>query len=168
MIIAKHSVVTVNYKLQRDNENGELIEETFGSQPLVFLYGVGGMIPAFETNLEGKQAGDSLAFGIKSEDAYGTHDPTSVVSVPKSIFIVEGKLAEDLLVPGKVIPLQDNQGRPLQGKVVEVKGEEVVLDFNHPMADVDLYFTVQVESVRAATESEIAHGHVHGPGGHNH
>ena len=79
MIIAKHSVVTLNYKLQKGDENGELIEETFGSQPLVFLYGAGGMIPAFEANLEGKKAGDSLAFGIKSDDAYGPYDPHRVV-----------------------------------------------------------------------------------------
>lgn len=168
MVIDKHAVVSLHYKLQEDNEKGELIEETTGGQPLTFLFGVGQMLPSFEENLEGKKEGDTFAFRLESQEAYGPYEPESVVPVPKNIFVVEGKLQEEMLVVGNTIPLQDQTGRQLIGKVMEVKEEEVVLDFNHPMAGVNLYFSGKIESLREATESEIEHGHVHGPGGHEH
>ena len=168
MIIDKHAVVSLHYKLQEDNESGDLIEETTGGKPLVFLFGVGQMLPSFEENLEGKKAGDKFAFRLESQNAYGPYEPESVVPVPKTIFMVDGKLKEELLVVGNTIPLQDQAGRQLVGKVVEVHEEQVILDFNHPMAGVNLYFSGHIESLRAATESEIEHGHVHGPGGHEH
>lgn len=168
MKIEDKTVVTVHYKLQRDNENGDLIEQTHGTQPLVFLYGIGQMIPEFERQLAGKEKGASLAFPINHKEAYGKITPEAIVPIPKSSFMVEGKLAEEFLVVGKTIPMTDQSGRQLTGKVVEVKEEAVVVDFNHPMAGVDLYFSVDVEDVREATASELEHGHAHGPGGHEH
>jgi FKBP-type peptidyl-prolyl cis-trans isomerase SlyD len=168
MIIDKNTVVTVHYKLQRDDAKGDLIEQTHGSQPLVFLYGAGQMIPEFERQLEGKQKGDSLQFGIGHLEAYGPIQDEAVIPMPKTTFVVDGKLAEELLVPGKIIPMADQSGNQLTGTVQEVKENEVIMDFNHPMAGVDLYFSIDVEDVRAATAEEVAHGHVHGPGGHEH
>ena len=168
MTIANNTVVSLHYRLQESDESGELVEETFGSEPLVFLYGAGMMIPEFERQLSGKQAGETLSFGIKSHDAYGEFDPNAVVMLPLETFVIDGQLAEDMLVPGNTIPMSDGNGNRLQGVVQEVTEEGVVLDFNHPMAGQDLFFTVQVESVREATPSEIDHGHVHGPGGQHH
>lgn len=168
MNIAKNAVVSLHYKLQEDNADGDLIEETAGGPPLVFLFGVGQMLPSFEENLEGKKAGDTFAFRLESQNAYGPYEPESVVPVPKNIFEVDGKLQEEILVVGNTIPLQDQSGRQLIGKVVEVQETEVVLDFNHPMAGTNLYFSGKIESLREATPSEIEHGHVHGPGGHEH
>jgi FKBP-type peptidyl-prolyl cis-trans isomerase SlyD len=168
MLIEKNKVVTVHYKLQKDNLEGDLIEQTHGTQPLVFLYGVGQMIPEFERQLAGKQKGDSLAFGIGHTDAYGPYSEEVIVPVPKSSFMVEGKLVEEYLEIGRTIPMTDKSGRQLYGKIMEVKDDAVVVDFNHPMAGVDLFFSVDVEDVRTATASEIAHGHAHGPGGHEH
>jgi FKBP-type peptidyl-prolyl cis-trans isomerase SlyD len=126
------------------------------------------MIPEFERQLEGKQGGEKFSFGIKSADAYGEHDPDAIVSLPKSTFVIDGRLAEEFLVPGKVIPMSDQHGNRLNGTVRDVRGEEVIVDFNHPMAGHDLHFSGNVESVRQATPSEIEHGHVHGPDGHHH
>lgn len=168
MIIAKNTVVSLHYRLQEDDANGEMVEETYGGEPLVFLYGAGQMIPEFERQLEGKSAGENFSFGIKSEDAYGEFDPDAVVMLPLSTFEIDGKIAEDLLVPGRMIPMSDGQGNRLNGIVHEVHNDGVVIDFNHPMAGQDLYFTGVIESVRQATPSEVAHGHVHGPGGHHH
>lgn len=169
MIIDKNKVVTLNYKLQQDDANGELVEETFGGQPLVFLYGAGQMIPEFENQLAGKKAGDDLAFGIKSADAYGEHNPDAIVSVPKAALGIETEAeADEVLQVGRVLPLRDQQGRQFTGVVTAVDAQNVTLDLNHPMAGVDLYFTVKVENVREATPSEIEHGHAHGPGGHSH
>ena len=168
MVIEKNTVVTVHYKLQKDDANGDLIEQTHGSEPLVFLFDVGQMIPKFEEQLAGKQKGDALQFGIGHKDAYGPIQDEAVVPIPISTFMVEGKLEEELLVPGKTIPMSDESGRQLIAQVMEVKENEVIMDFNHPMAGVDLFFSVDVEEVRAATASELEHGHVHGPGGHDH
>jgi FKBP-type peptidyl-prolyl cis-trans isomerase SlyD len=168
MTISKNTVVTLHYKLQEESAAGELIEETFGKDPLVFLYGAGQMIPEFESQLAGKKTGDAFGFNINSEDAYGDYDPQAVVSIPKDTFVVDGKLDTELLQEGKMIPMRDPEGNQLLGTIMEIQDAEVVMDFNHPMAGVDLYFTVSIEDVREATASEIDHGHVHGAGGHQH
>ena len=82
--------------------------------------------------------------------------------------MVNGEIAEELLKIGNIIPMQDENKNPLNGKVVALESETVKLDFNNPMAGIDLYFTGKVEDMRVASESEIAHGHVHGPHGHHH
>lgn len=168
MTIDNNTVVSLHYRLQADNAEGDLVEETFGSEPLTFLYGAGQMIPDFEKNIAGKKAGERAAFGIESANAYGAVNPQAVVPLPKSTFVIDGKLAEDLLEVGKTIPMSDDKGNRMIGKVVEIREEEVLLDFNHPMAGQDLFFTIEVQSVRAATPDELAHGHVHGPGGVQH
>lgn len=168
MVIEKNVVVSLHYRLTEGDVQGELVEETFGSQPLVFLYGAGQMIPEFERQLSGKAVGDNFSFGINSEDAYGEQDPDAIVLLPIETFEYEGKIDEDMLKPGNIIPMSDDQGNRLNGMVREVTPDGVIIDFNHPMAGVNLYFTGTIESLRPATETELAHGHVHGPGGHDH
>ena len=165
MKIDKHKVVTLHYKLQENNAEGDMVEQTFGAEPLVFLYGVGAMIPKFEQELSGKEEGDQFAFGIKSEEAYGEYNPEAIASVPKQAFVVDGKVAEDLMQVGRVIPMRDQEGNQLLGTVMEIGDEQVKMNFNHPMAGVDLYFSGRVENVRDATAEEIEHGHVDGKGG---
>lgn len=168
MVIEKNTVVSLHYRLTENTVLGELVEETFGSEPLVFLYGAGQMIPEFERQLAGLSAGDQFSFGIKSGEAYGEQDPNAIVLLPMSTFEVDGEVDADMLQIGTVIPMSDDQGNRLNGMVREVNDEGVIIDFNHPMAGTDLYFTGTIESLRPATETEIAHGHVHGPGGHHH
>ncbi len=168
MIIDQNTVVSLHYKLQEDDAEGELIEETTGGEPLTFLFGAGQMIPEFEANLEGKSAGEEFAFGIPHTDAYGAYDEDAVAALPLSIFMHEGKVDHEMLQPGRSIPLRDEEGRLLYGTVEEIREDDVIMDFNHPMAGVDLYFTGRIESVRAATPEEIDHGHAHGEGGHHH
>ncbi|MDO8969047.1 MAG: hypothetical protein Q7U74_00060, partial [Saprospiraceae bacterium] len=96
------------------------------------------------------------------------YDDTALVEVPKQIFEHEGSIPDGLLEVGNVLPLQDQEGNRLQGMVAHVGDESVKLDFNHPMAGVDLFFTGHVEGVRDAEPSELEHGHVHGAGGHQH
>lgn len=168
MKIDKHKVVTLHYKLQEKSAEGDLVEETFGGDPLVFLYGAGAMIPKFEEELAGKEEGDNFAFGIESQDAYGEYNPDAIAPVPTEAFVVDGKLAEDLLQVGRVIPMRDQEGNQLLGTVMEVGEQQVKMNFNHPMAGVDLYFSGRIEGVRDATEEEVAHGHVHGKGGVEH
>jgi FKBP-type peptidyl-prolyl cis-trans isomerase SlyD len=72
------------------------------------------------------------------------------------------------LVPGQAVPFQDQNGDLVDGKILEVGEEVVKVDFNHPLAGVNLHFSGTIEGVRAATDEELEHGHVHGPGGHQH
>jgi FKBP-type peptidyl-prolyl cis-trans isomerase SlyD len=165
MEIAKHTVASLTYSLEVD---GELIEKTEQNNPLVFLVGVGSMIPGFERQLLGKQKGDTYKITIEPEEGYGESDPSAIVDLSKDIFKIEGVLQEDMLVEGKVIPMQDQNGNPLQGVIMEVNDDSVKMDFNHRLAGKTLDFTGEILDVRAATTDEISHGHVHGPGGHHH
>lgn len=158
MKIDKNKVVSLHYKLQENNAEGDMVESTFGSDPLVFLYGIGAMIPKFEQELEGKKEGDDFAFGIKSEEAYGEYNPDAIAPVPKQAFVVDGEVNEELLQVGRVIPMRDQEGNQLLGTVMEVGDEQVKMNFNHPMAGVDLYFSGQIEDVRDATSEEIEQG----------
>ena len=168
MNIEDKKVVTVHYTLKEQNSAGELIESTEGKDPLGFIFGVGMMIPEFEKNLKGLKTGDDFAFEIKAKDAYGEYDDTALVEFPKNMFEQDGKIPDGLLEVGNMLPLRDDKGNQFQAMVSWVGLEKVKLDFNHPMAGVDLHFTGTVESVRDAAPEELEHGHVHGPGGIEH
>lgn len=167
-MVHNNKVVTLTYELHEKDANGGLIEKVSADNPFVFLFGAGGLLPEFEQNIDGKLVGSTFSFGIKAENAYGEVDDKAVEYVPKEIFVIDGVLAEDLLVIDNVINLRDQNGHLVRARVVEVNEAEVLLDFNHPLAGVDLYFTGEVLDIREATEEEIAHGHVHGAGGHHH
>ncbi len=168
MKIANNTVVQLQYELRKDTALGDFVEKTTDENPLTFLFGAGQMLPEFESNLSGLVVGDTFSFGIPAEKAYGMPDPQAIVNLPKQHFVIDGKLADDLLVVGKVIPMRSQEGQLLQGTVKEVQEDQVIMDFNHPMAGTNLHFTGKITDIRTATESEIAHGHVHGPGGHQH
>lgn len=165
MKIDKHTVATVTYTLEVE---GDLVEKTDKANPLTFLAGVGMMIPGFEQQLVGKEAGDTYDITVIPEEGYGVSDPEAVIELPKSIFVIDGKLQEELLVEGNIVPLQDQQGSPLQGVIVEVGEDTVTMDMNHQLAGKTLHFTGEILEVRPATKEEISHGHVHGEGGHHH
>lgn len=168
MQIDKNKVVTLTYHLHRTDANGDLIESVDSKNPFVFLFGTGGLLPEFEGNLAGKTAGQNFEFGIIAANAYGDADETAVQYVPKDIFIIDGVLAEDLLVVDSFVNLRDNEGNLVRARISNVGESEVLLDFNHPLAGQDLFFRGEILEVREATEEEIDHGHVHGPGGHHH
>ncbi len=168
MQITKNTVVSLSYILKRDDANGEIIEETRAGDPLVFLYGNGQMLPKFEEYLNALKAGDAFEFTLASDDAYGEMDQDAIIDLDKSIFEVEGKIDDEMLAIGNVIPMRDDQGNMLQGIVVSVTKDMVRMDFNHPMAGNVLHFAGKVIEVREASAEELSHGHAHGAGGHHH
>src|SRR5262249_20551619 len=97
---------------------------------------------------------------VPPAEGYGTRDESNIRNVPRR------KLPEGKLTPGMRLQLRTDQG-PLVATVVAVKGDYVTLDANHPLADKTLHFEGKVVEVRDPTEEELAHGHVHGPGGHH-
>ncbi len=167
MTIGNKTVVSCHYTLRDENEKGEIIESTEGAEPLEYIQGIDMMLPDFEKNLAGKMAGDKFAFGLKAANAYGEYDETAVAEIPKAAFKLDGVNPDDVFVEGEMLPLEDENGQPMQGIITKVTPDTVSIDFNHPMAGYDLYFTGYVNSVRAATQEELEHGHVHGEGGHH-
>lgn len=161
MIITKNKVVSISYMLRQDRENGEIVEQVTTDNPLTFLFGVGGMLPKFEQNLDGMSTGDEFKFGLLSEDAYGPVVENAIVEVPLQVFTVDGVVDNTMLQIGNVIPMMDNAGNRLNGKVLSVGKEAVKMDFNHPMAGRDLFFEGKITEVREATDEELTHGHVH-------
>lgn len=155
MVIEKDRMVSLVYTLKEADKEGRVIEQVEDENPLQFLYGAGQMLENFELNLTGKADGDNFEFGLTSEKAYGEKRDELVVDIPKSVFEVDGKLDEETCRVGNQVPMADAQGRRLMGAVVEIKEEVVAMDFNHPMAGVDLYFSGSIKEVREATAEEI-------------
>jgi|WetSurMetagenome_2_1015567.scaffolds.fasta_scaffold80900_2 FKBP-type peptidyl-prolyl cis-trans isomerase SlyD len=168
MQIAKNAVVSLSYTLKADNAEGNIIEVAKETDPLVFLYGAGGMLPRFEENLSNLKKGDPFEFRLESADAYGDIDPNAIIDLDIEIFKMDGKLDEEMLAIGNMIPMRDSEGHMLQGKVLSVAPQAVRMDFNHPMAGQNLHFTGSILDIREATAEELNHGHVHGHGGHQH
>ena len=161
-MITKNKVVTLHYKLFEESNEGELIEETYGSHPLKFLFGIGQMIPGFEAQLEGKSQGDAFSFTLQPEEAYGPYAERGVIEVELNHFKDEnGHLDTEKIYLGGNISMEDHEGRVFQGEIVEMSEEAAIIDFNHPMAGVVLHFQGEIVEVRDATPSEIDHQHVH-------
>ena len=160
MQIVQDSVVSIHYTLTSDS--GEVIDSSSGAEPLTYLQGHGNLIPGLERELEGKQSGDKLSVRIAPADGYGELDDTLVQDVPRAAFAG----APEIQV-GMQFQAQSNHG-PRSVTVTKVGPDVVTVDGNHPLAGKHLNFAVEIMKVRAASEEELAHGHVHGPGGHHH
>lgn len=164
---AKNKVVTVHYNLYKDTVEGEMIESTEGKDPLMFLTGLGQMIPDFENKVKNLNVGDEFSFGITAENAYGKRTEEAIVELPHDMFMKEGKLVEEVVI-GNTLPLEDQNGHVHPAKIVSINKETITADVNHPLADQDLHFTGNVTESRVATAEELDHGHAHGPEGHEH
>lgn len=168
MKIENNTVVSVNYLLAK-KDTGEKIEETSTQHPFVFIFGNGGLLEDFESNLLNKKAGDSFDFFIDHKRGYGVRDEQHIVMIPIDSFMGDdGKFDSENVKLGVTLPMVDNEGNRLYGTVVEITAEYVKMDFNHPLAGQDLHFKGEVLEVRAASQEELDHGHVHGEHGHHH
>ena len=134
MKVEQNKMVGVDYKLTVD---GQIADQSRPGQPLEFIFGTGMLLPKFEEAILGKEIGESVSFTLEAKDGYGEVIADAIVDLPKDIFMVDGKLAED---------------------VKEVGEETVKMDFNHPMAGKTLNFDVEVVSVRDVTPEDLQGG----------
>jgi FKBP-type peptidyl-prolyl cis-trans isomerase SlyD len=141
MPIAANKAVSIDYTLT--NDAGEVIDSSAGGAPLVYLQGAGNIIPGLEKALEGKEIGDELKVAVEPEDAYGEYSA--------ELFHASGPDGGMQIVT-----------------IRDLDGDDVTVDGNHPLAGQRLNFDVKVVAIRDASEEEMAHGHVHGEGGHQH
>lgn len=155
MKITKHSVAAIHYTLK--DGSGKVLDSSEGREPLYYLHGEGNLIPGMEEGLEGKEKGNKFTLKIAPEKGYGVRDEKLIQKVPRSAF--GGEKVE------KGMQFHTSHGQVVT--VTNVGLEEVTVDANHALAGVELNFSVEVMEVRQATPDEVAHGHVHGPGGHH-
>lgn len=159
MSIEKNSVVTFHYTVA---ETGKAqLETSKDGNALTVLVGHGAIIPGLEESLIGKQAGDTVEVTVAPDQGYGERREGLTQRIPKKLF----KGAK--LTPGMQVVLPTEMGQRAM-TILKVGMSVVDVDLNHPMAGKSLDFTVEILDVRAASEEEIAHGHVHGEGGVQH
>ncbi len=161
MTISQHKVVTIHYKVA-DAANEEVIDSSEGGEPMTYLHGAQNIIPGLEQALEGKVVGDELEVTVEAADAYGEYSEDRIQQVPMEAFAEMEKVE-----PGMMVTAQ-TEGGEVNLVVTEVDETTVTVDANHPLAGKSLKFEVKIEAIRDASEEELAHGHVHGPGGHDH
>jgi len=158
--IEKDMVVGVHYRGTFTGTDEEF-DSSSGRDPMVFLCGHGQMIPGFEKALMGAESGDSRSFDLSPEEAYGARDEEAIQELDKS------NVPSDVNV-GDMLGGRTADGHVVQFVIKEIGDDIITVDLNHPMAGKSLTFQVDVVDVRSATAEELAHGHVHGPGGHHH
>ena len=157
MKISANKFVAVTYDLYvGEGEERELMEKATREVPLKFIYGTGSMIQAFEDALMGLESGAAFDFTITPENAYGEYNEDYVLDLPKNIFEVDGKFDSEMIQEGNTVPMMDSNGNRMNGSVLEVRDDVVVMDFNHPLAGETLHFTGEVIDVHEPTAEEIA------------
>jgi len=163
MQVAKDSIVTIDYTLK--DSQGKVLDssKSQGREPLVYWHGSGhGLIPGLEKALEGKGPGDQVTAVVAPEEGYGVRDEKLVQSVPKTAF------GNSAIVVGAQFQTKGRGGHPQVVTITKIEPDAVTVDGNHALAGMTLHFDVDIKDVRAATAEEVAHGHIHGPGGHHH
>ncbi len=157
MQIKRDCVVAIDYTLTDDA--GKLLQQTQGG-PLHYLHGHRNIVPGLEKTLQGKSVGDDFEVSLPPEDGYGRHNEKLLLDVPM------GELPQGVR-PQKGSRFQMRFGERVRPVVIaKVRLKDVQVDANHELVDRTLHFKGKVRAVRAATRSEIAHGHVHLAGHH--
>ncbi|MDD4609196.1 MAG: FKBP-type peptidyl-prolyl cis-trans isomerase [Bacteroidaceae bacterium] len=148
--------ITVTYELYTTT-NGEksLMEKAPEDQPFQVITGVGFTLDAFENQIKDLEEGATFDFAIPSSEAYGEYHQDRVLTLPKNIFVVDGKFDDTNIQAGKVVPLMNEEGDRMNGTVLEVTETDVITDMNHPLAGKDLNFVGKVMESRPASAEEV-------------
>ncbi len=160
MLADKDKVVTFHYTLT--NADGEELESSKDRDPMSYLHGANNIISGLEKAMQGHAIGDEFSVTVEPAEAYGERVEDNIQRVPLKRLKGLGKIKV-----GQVLNLQTNKG-PVQVTVVKMGRFNVDVDANHPLAGETLTFEVEITEIREASTEETGHGHVHGPGGHQH
>jgi len=164
-MIEDNKVVTLQYDLYVDGENGqeEAVESATIERPLIYCHGQGMMLPEFERNMAGLNAGDSFDFRIACQDAYGEYDDEGVLTLDKKLFYNgDGEFDSERVYEGNIVPMNTVDGQIVNAQIAEVNKDTVVIDLNHPLAGENLHFVGKVIDIRDVTEGELKAIHHHG------
>ncbi|KZX50373.1 peptidylprolyl isomerase [Halioglobus sp. HI00S01] len=126
-------------------EDGSEVDSNFGGDPVDFAVGDGSLLAGFEHRLFGMVAGERKMFEVPPEDAFGQPNENNVQRMNASQF------DEDVnLEVGLVFSFADAGGGELPGMVIAIDGDEVTVDFNHPLAGRTILFDVHIHRVEPA------------------
>lgn len=158
MTIKDKRIVTFRYEMFIHHEDGTQTQQVEESKPLTVMFGRGNLLEPFEEKLVGLKENDTFDFMLKSADTFGPHQSHAVQDFDKKE-LLEGTEYEDLEIEQDMyLPMETEDGTPFNGKVVDIKGDEITLDFNHPLAGKDLHFRGEIISVREPTPEELQAG----------
>lgn len=161
LLVSKDTVVSFHYTLK--NGDGEVLDSSQGGDPLSYLHGYEQIVLGLEKALVGKTVGATLNVVVAPEEGYGPRREDLVITVPREQWTLPDTVGID-----EIVELQSDEGQSLPARIVDMQPDCIMLDANHPLAGVVLHFDVELTEVRPATDDELSHGHVHGPGGHEH
>jgi FKBP-type peptidyl-prolyl cis-trans isomerase SlyD len=161
MSVEMKKVITFNFTVK--DKEGLVLDSSENKEPLSYLSGTNSILPKLEETLSGMIIGSKKNVKIAANDAYGEYKEEAVQTVKKEQFPQEAQL-----VVGARYVANSPDGAQMPFVITDVKEDDITVDFNHPLAGKDLEFDVELVDVRDATPEEMQHGHVHGPGGHNH
>jgi FKBP-type peptidyl-prolyl cis-trans isomerase SlyD len=157
--VQKDVVVSMEYTLQVDNQE---IDSSKGQDPLQFLVGHDNIITGLEREMMGMKVGESKDVVIVPADGYGEFDEEAFMDVPRSAFPQDMSVEE-----GAELSVRDDSGQSRYARIDAIDGDNVTLNFNHPLAGDELHFNVKVVDLREPTSEELEHGHVHQDGHHH-
>jgi len=161
MPFKENQVVTMNFILKDDD--GKVMDTTAEQEPFSFISGAKQILPRLEEEIGKMLIGSKKNVDLSAEEGYGAYQAESVKTVNKSEFP-----ADTPIEVGQGFMATAPDGKHMQFFIKNIDGENVVVDFNHPLAGKALHFEVELLNMRDATKEELEHGHVHGPGGHQH
>ncbi len=164
MQISADKVVSFHYRLSE--QQGELLESSYEGEPTLYLHGHDNLLPALEEAFVGKASGEKFTVDLAPEQAYGLRKEGATQRIPIK-HLRDYAALKNKLKPGMRVAVNTEQG-PWEAVVIKVGKFNVDIDSNHPLAGKSLTFEIEVTSVREATDDELAHGHAHGVGGHQH
>ena len=158
MKIENQKVVRATYELFIADENGkeQMMEKATEETPLVWCQGEGMMLPAFEAQMAGKEAGETFDFVLKAADAYGEYLEEGLMDLPKKMFFNgDGEFDAERVYVGAIVPMNTVDGQIVKAQVCEITEDQVTIDLNHPYAGEDLHFTGKILDIRDVTEGEL-------------
>lgn len=147
MKVAERTVVTMDYVLKY--ADGEVIESSIETnQPIEFVYGKGFILPALEKAILGLEVGETKTINLTPEEAYGDWREEGLQTISKNQFPPE-------VEEGMMFIMENEDGSSMPLTVVKIEGDNVVVDFNHPLAGEELVFDITIKDVREATLEEL-------------
>lgn len=160
-MITKGKVVSLSYVLKDDG--GEELDRADGTEPFTYIHGIGQIVPGLESALEGLAPGAKKSVKVPPKEGYGEVNASLKMSIDRDRFPKGADIKEGMQFQADV-----GNGQHVVFTVQSISGKNINVDGNHPLAGKTLHFEVEVIELRDATSEEMAHGHVHGPGGHHH
>ena len=141
----------VSFKCLLKNITGQLISTSFNRDVLTSPSGEGAPLEGLAQALHGLKKGERRSIHLKAQEAYGFYDPSKVILFPRKRIPDHNHLR-----CGQVVSILSKKGKLRTYRVLQIHGDLVSLDENHPLAGQDLIFEIEAVEARDATSEEVA------------